>query len=204
MPNSTTPNSKESSQNSFKVDLPRIERAVRDILEAIGEDPERDGLKGTPMRVAKMYEDVFSGLHEDPAMHLRVSFEAEGHDEMVLIKDIPFNSYCEHHLVPFYGVAHVGYIPKNGKVVGLSKLVRTLEVISKRPQLQERITYTLADTLMKELNALGVIVVIEAEHMCMSIRGVKKPGTKTITSAVRGIFRRDEKSRLEAMEFINS
>lgn len=204
MPNSTMPNSKASSPNSFKVDLEKIERAVHDILEAIGEDPERDGLKGTPARVAKMYAEVFSGLHEDPAAHLEVTFEAEGHDEMVLIKDIPFNSYCEHHLVPFYGVAHIGYIPKNGKVIGLSKLVRTLDVISKRPQLQERITYTLADTLMTELNALGVIVVIEAEHMCMSIRGVKKPGTKTITSAVRGIFRRDEKSRLEAMEFINS
>lgn len=204
MPNSTLLNMKESSPNNFKVDLEKIERAVRDILEAIGEDPERDGLIGTPTRVAKMYAEVFSGLHEDPAAYLQVGFEAEGHDEMVLIKDIPFNSYCEHHLVPFYGVAHIGYIPKNGKVIGLSKLVRTLEAISKRPQLQERITYTLADTLMKELNALGVIVVIEAEHMCMSIRGVKKPGAKTITSAVRGIFRRDEKSRLEAMEFINS
>lgn len=185
-------------------DFKKVEAAVRMLLEGIGEDPDRDGLLDTPKRVARMYEEVFSGLRENPADHLKVTFAAEGHDELVLIKDIPFNSFCEHHLVPFYGVAHIGYIPAGGRVVGLSKLVRTLEAIANRPQLQERITMEVANTIMHELKPQGVIVVIEAEHMCMSIRGVKKPGATTTTSAVRGLFRRDEKSRLEAMELINS
>ena len=185
-------------------DFEKVEQAIRQLLEGIGEDPDRDGLKDTPTRVARMYEEVFSGLRSDPAEHLQVTFAAEGHDELVLVKDIPFYSFCEHHLVPFYGVAHIGYIPSGGRVVGLSKLVRTLEAIANRPQLQERITMELANTIMRELSPQGVIVVIEAEHMCMSIRGVKKPGAKTTTSAVRGLFRRDEKSRLEAMELIRS
>lgn len=185
-------------------DFEKVEQAVRMLLEGVGEDPDRDGLKDTPKRVARMYQEVFAGLHSNPADHLQVTFAAEGHDELVLIKDIPFNSFCEHHLVPFYGVAHIGYIPSGGRVVGLSKLVRTLEAIALRPQLQERITMEVANTIMTELEPRGVIVVIEAEHMCMSIRGVKKPGAKTTTSAVRGLFRRDEKSRLEAMELINS
>ncbi|HHT20145.1 MAG TPA: GTP cyclohydrolase I FolE [Tissierellia bacterium] len=187
-----------------QADHQKIEQAVRMILEAIGEDPERDGLKDTPSRVARMYGEIFSGLHKDPAENLKVTFATEGHDELVLVKDIPFNSFCEHHLVPFYGVAHIGYIPSGGRVVGLSKLVRTLQDISARPQLQERITTEVARTIMQELKPQGVIVVIEAEHMCMSIRGVRKPGSKTVTSAVRGSFRSDERSRIEAMELIRS
>lgn len=185
-------------------DHEKVEQAVRMILEAVGEDPDRDGLIDTPKRVARMYQEVFSGLFKDPADNLKVTFAAEGHDELVLVKDIPFNSFCEHHLVPFYGVAHIGYIPDGGRVVGLSKLVRTLQDISARPQLQERITTEVARTIMHELKPQGVIVVIEAEHMCMSIRGVRKPGSKTVTSAVRGSFRSDERSRLEAMELIRS
>lgn len=185
-------------------DLKKIELAVTMILEAVGEDPSREGLIDTPKRVARMYEEVFQGLHKDPADNLKVTFAAEGHDNLVLIKDIPFSSFCEHHLVPFYGVAHIGYIPDGGRVVGLSKLVRTLQDIASRPQLQERITTDVAKVIMKELKPQGVIVVIEAEHMCMSIRGVRKPGAKTVTSAVRGSFRKDERSRLEAMELIRS
>lgn len=187
-----------------KYDFEKVEQAVRMLLEAVGEDPEREGLLDTPARVARMYNEVFSGLRADPADNLKVTFEAEGHDELVLVKDIPFNSFCEHHLVPFYGVAHIGYIPSGGRVVGLSKLVRTLQDVSARPQLQERITTDVAETIMHALDPKGVIVVIEAEHMCMSIRGVRKPGSRTVTSAVRGIFRSDERSRIEAMELINS
>ena len=185
-------------------DHEKVEQAVRMILEGIGEDPDREGLVDTPKRVARMYHEVFAGLHKDPAENLQVTFAAEGHDELVLIKDIPFNSFCEHHLVPFYGVAHIGYIPSGGRVVGLSKLVRTLQDIAARPQLQERITSEIARTIMRELQPQGVIVVIEAEHMCMSIRGVRKPGAITVTSAVRGSCRSDEKSRLEALELIRS
>lgn len=180
----------------------KIETAVRMILEAVGEDPEREGLLDTPARVARMYEEIFNGLTQDPGRHLRVQFNTESHDELVLVKDIPFYSTCEHHLVPFFGRAHIGYIPDGGRVVGLSKLARALEDIARRPQLQERITSTLADIIMKEVNPWGVIVVIEAEHLCMSMRGVKKPGSKTVTSAVRGGFRTDAKSRQEALELI--
>ncbi|SHJ17714.1 GTP cyclohydrolase I [Geosporobacter subterraneus DSM 17957] len=185
------------------MDKTKIERAVRDILEAIGEDPDREGLRDTPKRIARMYGEIFAGLKADPKDHLEIYFEEEKHEELVLVKDIPFYSVCEHHLVPFYGKAHIGYIPKGGKLTGLSKLARVLETVSKRPQLQERLTATIADTIMEKLNPYGVIVVVEAEHMCMTMRGVKKPGSKTLTSAVRGIFQDDAKSRAEAMALIN-
>jgi GTP cyclohydrolase IA len=182
------------------VDIPRIERAVREILLAIGEDPNREGLVGTPGRVAKAYEFLFAGLGEDPTKHLRVGFQ-EDHHEMVLIRDIPFYSMCDHHLLPFVGKAHVGYIP-NGKVVGLSKLARVVEGYSRRPQLQERLTAQVADALHQDLDARGSIVVIEANHLCLTMRGVQKPGSVTVTSAVRGIYAKDERTRHEAMSLI--
>lgn len=185
------------------MDKERIQNAVREILYAIGEDPDREGLVDTPRRIANMYEEIFAGLDQDPAKHLEIYFQDEKYEELVLIKDIPFYSVCEHHLVPFFGKAHVGYLPKNGKLTGLSKLARVVETVAKRPQLQERLTSTVADTILKTLDPYGVIVVIEAEHMCMTMRGVKKPGSKTITSAVRGIFETDAKARAEAMSFIN-
>lgn len=184
------------------MDKERIEKAVREILAAIGEDPEREGLKDTPKRIANMYEEIFSGLNEDPGKHLEIYFEEEQHEELVLVKDIPFYSVCEHHLVPFFGKAHVGYLPKGGKLTGLSKLARVVEAVARRPQLQERLTSTIADVIMDRLSPYGVIVVVEAEHMCMTMRGVKKPGSKTVTSAVRGVFKKDAKSRSEAMAFI--
>jgi len=183
------------------VDQQKIEQAMRMIIEAIGEDPDREGLKDTPKRVARMYEELFSGLNEDPRKHLEVSFN-EDHEEMVLVKDIPFYSMCEHHFLPFIGKAHVAYIPTKGKITGLSKLARVVETVARRPQLQERLTSEVADILMECLDPQGVVVVIEAEHMCMSIRGVKKPGSITVTSAVRGIFRRDARSRAEAFALI--
>jgi len=167
-----------------RVDLPRIERAVREILVAVGEDPDREGLKGTPARVARAYEFLFAGLHVDPARQLTVGFQ-EDHHEMVLIRDIPFYSTCEHHILPMIGKAHVGYIP-DGKVVGLSKLARVVEGYSRRPQLQERLTAQVADALHRRLGAKGAIVVVEADHLCMTVRGVQKPGSVTVTSAVRG------------------
>jgi GTP cyclohydrolase I len=185
------------------MDLEKIEAAVRQILEAIGEDPDREGLRDTPSRYAKMCQEVFSGIGQDPAEHLEVCF-TEQHEEMVLVKDIPLYSFCEHHLLPFYGKAHVAYIPKKGKVTGLSKLARVVELFAKRPQLQERLTSQIADSIMTNLKPLGVIVVIEAEHMCMTLRGVKKPGSKTLTSAVRGIFRTQEATRAEALSLIHA
>ncbi|HEY8364609.1 MAG TPA: GTP cyclohydrolase I FolE [Haloplasmataceae bacterium] len=185
------------------MDKERIEKAVREILIAIGENPDREGLVDTPRRIANMYEEIFSGLNEDPGKHLKIFFQEEKHEELVLVKDIPFYSMCEHHFVPFFGKVHVGYLPKAGKLTGLSKLARVVETVAKRPQLQERLTSTVADTIMKELNPYGVIVVVEAEHMCMTMRGVKKPGSKTITSAVRGLFNTDAKARAEAMSLIN-
>ena len=185
------------------VDQAKIRKAVRDILEAIGEDPDREGLVGTPDRVARMYEEIFCGLHQDPREHLKVLFEDEKHEEMVVVKDIPFYSSCEHHLVPFFGKAHVVYIPKDGRLTGLSKLARVIETIAKRPQLQERITKDTANIIMEELRPYGVMVVVEAEHMCMTMRGVKKPGSKTVTSAVRGVFESDALARNEAMSLIN-
>ncbi len=180
---------------------PKIEKAVKMILEAIGEDPEREGLRETPARVARMYEEIFSGLKECPETHLEKIF-SEDHEEMIIVKDIPLYSMCEHHLLPFYGKAHVAYIPREGKVTGLSKLARVVEGFAKRPQLQERLTSQIADSIMDKLNAQGVLVVIEAEHMCMTFRGVKKPGSKTVTSAVRGLFRKSEATRSEAFSLI--
>lgn len=185
------------------IDAPKIEQAVRMILEAIGEDPDREGLKGTPARVARMYQEIFCGLWEDPAEHLHKVFSEE-HEEMVLVKDIPLYSMCEHHLLPFYGKAHVAYIPQNGNITGLSKLARVVEGFAKRPQLQERLASQIADSIMRRLNPQGVLVVIEAEHMCMTLRGVKKPGSKTVTSAVRGLLARNNATRAEAFALINN
>ena len=190
-----------SDRPAAKVDLPRIERAVREILSAVGEDPDRASLVETPARVARMYAELFCGLRAEPSRHLKKVFE-EQYDELVLVRDISFNSMCEHHLLPFMGVAHVGYLPK-GKVVGLSKLARVVEEISKRPQVQERMTHDIADLINNELDAKGVIVVLEATHTCMTIRGITKPGSLTVTSAVRGLFRTNQSSRAEAMSLIN-
>jgi GTP cyclohydrolase IA len=186
------------------IDEPRITRAVREILEAIGEDPDRDGLQETPARVARMYTEIFSGLHDSPDQHLKVTFEAD-HDEMVMVKDIPCYSVCEHHLIPFVGKAHVAYIPgPDGRITGLSKLARLVESYSKRPQVQERLTSQIADEIERTLQPRGALVVIEAEHLCMSMRGVRKPGALTITSAVRGLFRDNVATRNEAMDFIRN
>ena len=183
------------------VDIERIEAAVAEILEALGEDPQRDGLLRTPSRVAKMYAEVFAGLREDPEHHLEVQFEA-GHDEMVMVKDIPFYSMCEHHLLPFHGQAHVAYVPgEHGKITGLSKLARLVEAYARRPQVQERLTSQVADKLMQALDPRGALVVIEAEHLCMSMRGVQKPGSLTLTSAVRGLFLSDA-TRAEALQLL--
>ncbi|WPK11729.1 GTP cyclohydrolase I FolE [Lysinibacillus louembei] len=184
-----------------KVDLNKIEEAVKMILEAVGEDVEREGLLDTPKRVAKMYAEMFSGLQQDPREYFSTVFHEE-HEELVLVKDIPFHSMCEHHLVPFYGKAHIAYIPKDGKVAGLSKLGRCVETVARRPQLQERITSTVAETMMEMLEPKGVYVVIEAEHMCMTMRGLKKPGSKTVTSVARGIYEEDEVKRREVISFI--
>lgn len=185
---------------SQTVDLPRIERAVREILIAVGEDPEREGLLETPARVARMYAEMFSGLHTDPRVHLQ-KFFTEKYDEMVLVRDIAFNSMCEHHMLPFIGKAHIGYVP-NGKVVGLSKLARVVEEVSRRPQVQERMTEQIANLLIDELDVKGVAVVIEASHSCMSIRGIRKPGSVCVTSAMKGLFRSNLSSRSEVMTLI--
>lgn len=184
------------------MDRELIERGVRLILEGIGEDVAREGLADTPRRVADMYQEIFAGIGQDAGAHLRVTFN-EGHQEMVLVRDIPLYSVCEHHLVPFLGRAHVAYIPgKHGRICGLSKLARVVDVYAKRPQVQERMTSQIADTLVDSLDPAGVIVVIEAEHLCMSMRGVRKPGSMTVTSAVRGIFERNAATRAEAMSLI--
>jgi GTP cyclohydrolase I len=182
------------------VDQERIKRAVREILAAVGEDPDREGLLETPGRVARMYAEMFSGLHEDPRQHLK-KFFTEKYDEVVLVKDISFNSMCEHHMLPFMGKAHIGYLP-NGKVIGLSKLARVVEVVARRPQVQERMTETIADLLVDELDAKGVAVVVEASHSCMTIRGIRKPGSICVTSAMRGVFRSHLSSRSEIMNLI--
>ena len=181
----------------------KIEQAVRLIIEALGENPEREGLVGTPKRVAKMCREIFSGLGTDPKEEIDVFFN-EQHEEMVVVKDIPFYSFCEHHLLPFFGKAHVAYIPTKGRLTGLSKLARVVEGYARRPQLQERLTSQVADALLEKLQPQGVAVVIEAEHMCMTMRGVKKPGSKTITSAVRGIFRTNPSTRAEAFALLKS
>ena len=186
------------------VDLGRIERAVREILIALGEDPDRDGLKRTPARVARAYAELFAGLRVDPAEVLTTTFES-CHEELVLVRDVEVFSLCEHHLLPFHGVAHIGYIPgTNGRITGLSKLARLVEVYSRRPQVQERLTSQVADLLLKSLDARGVIVVLDCEHMCMAMRGIRKPGSITLTSAVRGIFKTDGRTRAEAMSLILS
>ncbi len=182
------------------VDFPRMRAAVKEILAAVGEDPEREGLLETPSRVSRMYAELFSGLHADPSDHLKKVFE-ETYDELVLVRDISFNSMCEHHLLPFMGKAHIGYIPR-GKITGLSKLARVVEDVSSRPQVQERMTHAVADLIAEELEAKGVIVVVEAVHTCMTIRGVRKPGSLTITSAVRGLLKDNLSSRAEAMALI--
>ncbi|MGM0751265.1 MAG: GTP cyclohydrolase I FolE [Bacillota bacterium] len=181
----------------------QIEEAVRLILEAIGENPNREGLLDTPKRVAKMYAEVFSGIDHDPKEYFETIFSEE-HEELVLVKEIPFYSMCEHHLVPFYGKAHVAYIPRDGRVAGLSKLARAVESVAKRPQLQERITSTVADTIMETLEPHGAMVVVEAEHMCMTMRGVKKPGSSTVTTAVRGSFKENAQARSEVLSFIKN
>lgn len=188
------------ARSESSVDLPAIEHAVRMILEAVGEDPDREGLLETPRRVAKMYAEMFAGLTQDPARHLRVTFP-ENYDEMVLVRDIRFTSMCEHHLLPFSGVAHVAYIP-NGRVTGLSKLARVVDEVSRRPQVQERLTQQVADLIETELESKGVAVIVSAEHSCMSIRGVLKPGSQTVTSAVRGLFKTNAASRAEVMSLI--
>ncbi len=182
------------------VDHARIEAAVREILAAVGEDPDREGLLETPARVARMYAELFSGLHDDPSAHLK-KFFTEAYDEVVLVRDISFNSMCEHHLLPFMGKTHIGYIPK-GKVIGLSKLGRVVESIARRPQVQERMTEEIANLLVSELDAKGVAVVVEATHSCMTMRGVRKPGSLCVTSAMKGLFRSNQSSRAEIMQLI--
>ena len=184
------------------MDLDRIAKAVREILEAMGEEPDREGLRDTPQRVARMYAEICSGLHEEADTHLAVTFEA-GHDEMVMVRDIPLQSMCEHHIIPFIGRAHVAYIPgKDGRITGLSKLARLVDAYARRPQVQERLTAQVADEIDRTLQPRGVMVVVEAEHLCMTMRGVRKPGSTTVTSAVRGLFRTSVATREEAMRFI--
>jgi GTP cyclohydrolase IA len=184
------------------IDGPRIERAVRELLVAIGENPDRDGLARTPHRVAEMYREIASGLHEDPARHLTVTFEAD-HDEMVMVRDIPIYSICEHHLLPFHGHAHVAYIPgDDGRITGLSKVARLVDGYAKRPQVQERLTTQIADAIVTALAPRGAFVLIEAEHLCMSMRGVRKPGSITVTSAVRGMFKANPATRAEALSIL--
>lgn len=185
------------------MDRKKIEKAIKDILEAIGEDPNRKDLLATPQRVAEMYEEIFSGIQQDPAKELEVVLDQK-HNEIVLLKGIPLQSICEHHLLPFIGKAHIAYIPKGGRVTGLSKLARVLDILSKRPQVQERLTTQIAEIIMSKLKPQGCMVVIEAEHLCMSMRGVKKAGTLTVTSAVRGVFKDNEKTRSETLALINA
>lgn len=184
-----------------QIDQGRIEKAVREILEAIGDDPDREGLRETPERVARFYAEVFDGVENDPGEVVDAFFGEEHYQEIVIVKDIPFYSMCEHHLVPFHGDAHVGYMPR-GRVTGLSKLARLVDGFAKRPQMQERLTAQVADALCDRLDPLGVMVVVEAEHLCMSMRGVRKPGAKTVTSAVRGIMKDDAKTRAETMSLL--
>lgn len=183
------------------MDIKKIEKGVRLIIEGIGEDPERPGLKSTPQRVAEMYQEIFSGIAADTGELLK-PMAGENHDEMVMIRDIPFFSVCEHHLLPFFGKAHIAYIPGAGKIVGISALARALEVFAKRPQVQERLTTQFADFIVGSLKPRGAMVVIDAEHLCMSMRGVKKPGSRVVTSAVRGIFRTKESTRMEMLELL--
>lgn len=193
-------NETTSDRAPLKFDATRAEHAIRELLFAVGENPDREGLKETPARVARMYAEMFAGLHTDPKVHLR-KFFTEKYDEVVLVRDIPFCSMCEHHLLPFMGKAHIGYIP-NGRVIGLSKLARVVETIAHRPQVQERMTEDIANLLLGELAADAVAVVLEATHSCMTIRGIKKPGSVCVTSAMKGTFRDDARSRTEIMQLI--
>ncbi len=188
----------------MKLDKKKIKNAVKMIIEAIGEEPGREGLKGTPERIVRMYEEIFSGYSDNAGKHLKVFYKQENYEEIILVKDIPLYSMCEHHMLPFVGKAHVAYIPFKNKIVGVSKIVRVVEVFTRRLQVQERVTTQIADVMMKELKARGVMVVIEAEHFCMTMRGVKKPGSRMITSAVRGTFLKDARTRNEAMSLINN
>jgi len=207
MPNSKKNHAKleesrgEKTAANNAVDVAKVEAGVRLILEGIGEDPSRPGLQGTPRRVALMYEEICAGLHHDARELLHV-IPAETHDEMVIVRDIPIYSLCEHHLLPFVGKAHIAYIPREGRIVGLSKLARVADLMAKKPTIQERLTTEVADLLFEELKATGVMVVIEAEHMCMEMRGIKKPGAKTVTSALRGGFLKDSRTRAEAMALL--
>ena len=198
MPNNT--NSNKSRRKNTTIDKDKIEKAVASIIEAIGENPKREGLVGTPRRIAEMYAEVFGGIYEDPGEELRVGFE-EGHQEMVILKDIPFYSMCEHHFLPFHGLAHVGYIP-SGRVVGASKIGRVVEILAKRPQLQERLTTQIANTIVSVLEPKGVAVIIQAEHLCMTMRGVKKPGSNIVTSAMRGLFQKNPLTRSEFLSLV--
>jgi GTP cyclohydrolase I len=202
--NGPRPERRDSITVVHEIDRDRIAAAVREILLAIGEDPDRDGLVRTPSRIADMYTEIFSGLREDAGAHLAVRFEAD-HDEMILVRDIPLYSMCEHHLIPFIGRAHVAYIPgPDGRITGLSKLARLVDVYAKRPQVQERLTTDIADTLERELEPRGVFVSIEAEHLCMSMRGVRKPGSLTVTQAVRGLFKHNAPTRAEVMALLGT
>jgi GTP cyclohydrolase I len=192
----------QSPKNEKEMDLPKIENAVRDILVAIGEDPDREGLVETPGRVARMYAEVFAGINRDISKDIKVFHESDA-DEMIMIGDIPFYSMCEHHLLPFHGKAHVVYIPKKGKILGLSKVARVVDTLSRKPQLQERLTTEIADTILGAVDAKAVCVVIEAEHLCMTMRGIRKPGSMTVTSAMRGLCRSDARTRSEALSLIN-
>ncbi|HWO00564.1 MAG TPA: GTP cyclohydrolase I FolE [Blastocatellia bacterium] len=197
-------NSKQNNKSAGEgtsVDLEKIEAGVKLILEGIGEDPARPGLLGTPRRVALMYEEICAGLHNDPRQFIHV-IPAETHDEMVIVKDIPLYGLCEHHLLPFVGVAHIAYIPKDGRIVGLSKLARVADMMARKPQIQERLATEIADLLDRELRPTGVMVVIEAKHLCIEMRGIKKPGAKAVTSALRGGFLKDQRTRAEAMALI--
>jgi GTP cyclohydrolase I len=189
---------------SFEADIEKIKRGVRLILEGIGEDPDRPGIVETPDRVARMYQEVFGGMHTDPGRVVKILPDTDKHEEIVLVKDIPVYSVCEHHLLPFIGKAHVAYIPKQGRITGLSKIARVVDILSRRPQLQERLTSQIADTLAERLKPEGVMVVIEAEHLCMTMRGIKKPGSITVTSVVRGIFRSNALTRNETLNLIRS
>jgi GTP cyclohydrolase IA len=200
MANSRTSEKKRTTRRKL-FDHSKVEAGVRLILEGIGEDPARPGIEDTPRRVALMYEEICAGLHEDPREFLHV-IPAETHDEMVIVKDIPLYSICEHHLLPFFGVAHIAYIPKDGRIVGLSKLARVADLMARKPQIQERLATEIADLLDEMLRPTGVMVVIEAEHMCIEMRGIKKPGAKAVTSALRGGFLKDQRTRAEAMSLI--
>jgi len=197
----TAPDEDDAELELAEVDRDRIRRAVREILEAIGDDPDREGLRDTPRRIADMYAELFSGVRRDPGELLEVGFDDEEHHEMVVLKDIPFYSFCEHHLLPFHGVAHVGYIP-NGRIVGISKIARVVEVLARRPQVQERLTSQIVDLIMDRIGAKGAAAVIEAEHLCMTMRGIKKPGSVMVTSATRGLFREDARTRAEFFSLI--